>query len=384
VEDASREVVQWLATHPNVKLITSDFKLGHDSPVDISAVSPTEQKYFYKGKEVSWHIPFTGADKVWDEGFTGKGMVAATIDTGVNVKHGILINNFRGNKNNGSILDPNHNWHDPGKVCPSKSICDKDGHGSHCTGIMVGNGEKYTTGLSPDSTWVGCNGLYGKTFMSGLISCFEFFLAPWGEDRDDIRPELRPHVVSNSYRCVDSINSCSIIVKELTKTLTAVGIAVMFSAGNSGPACQSLTKNMTAPLLVAALKEKGKTVTSFSSRGAMILPDGSKLIKPDIAAPGENVVSVAAHTADGVVKMSGTSMASPQLGGAITLLWSAVPKIERDVAKTFEILKKSAEKVDSSDCGSDGKSPNNVYGHGILRIHEAYKLAKEMEARGEL
>lgn len=59
-------------------------------------------------------------------------------------------------------------------------------------------------------------------------------------------------------------------------------------------------------------------VMSFSSRG--MTRDGRR--RPDIGAPGNNIVAARSGTADQTVPMPGTSMAAPHVTGAIALLLS--------------------------------------------------------------
>merc|ERR1712146_812827 len=114
------------------------------------------------------------------------------------------------------------------------------------------------------------------------------------------------------------------------------------------------------------------TLASFSSRGPA--PEG--LQKPDIAAPGSNIPSVRAS--GGYTTMSGTSMASPHLAGAVALLQQAHPELQHDAKKTMDILRQSATPIPSDECNSPQEHPNYGFGWGVLNVLAAHELATEM------
>jgi subtilisin family serine protease len=76
--------------------------------------------------------------------------------------------------------------------------------------------------------------------------------------------------------------------------------------------------------------------------------------------------------------MSGTSMATPAVAGAIALFWSAVPSLERNLGKTQEIFEKTAKHQPSTLCNSQHESPNNEYGYGGIDVWKAYEYAKSL------
>lgn len=83
------------------------------------------------------------------------------------------------------------------------------------------------------------------------------------------------------------------------------------------------------------------TITNFSSRGPRSM---DSLIKPEIAAPGYNIISAENGTGDKYVQMSGTSMAAPHLAGAMALLREANPNdsvavLKAKLLNTSKILK---------------------------------------------
>ncbi|MGB7604372.1 MAG: S8 family serine peptidase, partial [Lutisporaceae bacterium] len=74
---------------------------------------------------------------------------------------------------------------------------------------------------------------------------------------------------------------------------------------------------------MADVGEKGFSLAYFSSRG----PTADGRTKPDIAAPGYNIMSVKANTTNSYVSMSGTSMATPFTAGTVALMLDANPSL---------------------------------------------------------
>ena len=72
----------------------------------------------------------------------------------------------------------------------------------------------------------------------------------------------------------------------------AAGIFVVASAGNDGPRCGSVSDPIAiydSAFSVGAIDQAGD-IADFSSRGPVTV-DGSNRVKPDILAPGVDVIS---------------------------------------------------------------------------------------------
>ena len=105
------------------------------------------------------------------------------------------------------------------------------------------------------------------------------------------------------------------------------------------------------------------TITSFSSRGPR---SDDNLIKPEVAAPGQNITSVAMGTGSLGTRMDGTSMASPHMTGVIALLKQAHPGLNSLELKSLVM---NTAKVLRDD--PDGEIPMTIQGAGRVQLAEA-------------
>jgi len=210
-----------------------------------------------------------------------------------------------------------------------------------------------------------------------FLNCLQFFAAPTDLKGENRNPDLRPHTTSHSYGCPTFYCPNTEFLKEAAETLKKEGVFMIVSAGNAGPGCSTVNRppgHMASVFTVGASGTNTNTIASFSSRGPIRL-DGSNRMKPEITAPGVAVWS--SVTNKRYASYSGTSMASPAVNGVVALIWSAVPKLNRKIDETIDIIQKTATKVDINACGSNG-TPNNVYGYGVINALKAVESAIEI------
>jgi subtilisin family serine protease len=148
------------------------------------------------------------------------------------------------------------------------------------------------------------------------------------------------------------------------------------STGNDGPNCSTVNAPLSlydSVFSVGAI-DQARNVAFFSSRGP-VTADGSGRVKPDIAAPGVDVLS--SVPGGGYAAESGTSMAGPHVVGAVALLWSAEPGLIGDIDRTEQLLIQSADPYagDTSVGCFQGDVPNDAYGYGVLDVYQAVKEA---------
>jgi subtilisin family serine protease len=324
---------------------------------------------------VEWNIAKIRAPDVWARGVFGQGIVVASIDTGVQFTHPALVRQYRGNLGSGNV-DHNYNWWDPSKICgnPSTMPCDQDqggqpvGHGTYTMGIMVGDdGGANKIGVAPQAKWLTCKGCEGSSCSSiALLECGDFILAPWDLNKANPAPSKRPHIVNNSWGG-DGGDS---FYRRTVQSWRAAGIFPAFSAGNTGPFCNSAESPGDYPeSFSSGATEVFDGLANFSSRG----PSLFGVTKPDLAAPGWHVRS--SVPPNSYVVASGTSAASPHTAGTVALLWSFLPGLSRDIPNTARKLRSTTAIFNTTDgCGGDGATthPNNAFGWGRADAFRAY------------
>ena len=324
-------------------------------------------------------INYTHAPSVWAEGFFGQGIVVGGADTGIRWTHNALKAHYRGW--NGVTADHDFNWHDSihsgGGICgPNSSVpCDDSGHGTHTIGTAIGDdGAGNQIGMAPQAQFIGCRNMnVGVGTPATYTECFEWFLAPYpvGGNPSQGDPDKAPDITTNSWTCPTSEGCSPTTLQAGVEAQRAAGIEMVVAAGNSGPGCSTVSDPPSlydASYTVGALNTNTDTIASFSSRGP-VTSDGSMRLKPDITAPGTNTRS-AYNTSDSAYAfLSGTSMATPHIAGAVALLWSAHPELRNDDTATEAVLNDNAVHILSNSCdGGTPTTPNNTYGNGRIDI----------------
>ncbi len=359
----------YLMTRPEVdRIIPSPYlrAVPEDSPAlgDITSVDGS----------IQWNISMIGADKVWDEfNVRGAGIVIGNSDTGVDGNHPAIHNQYRG-LNSGN----DYNWYDPWNNTTSPH--DEIGHGTHTTGTILGaNG----IGVAPKAQWIGCVNLDRNLANPAFyLDCMQFMLAPFPHDGDpftDGDPTKAAHVLNNSWGC-PTLEGCDPnALLYAVNNLRDAGIFVVVSTGNDGPMCSTIESPLSlydSAFSVGAIDQFGN-MAQFSSRGP-VTADGSGRIKPDIVAPGVDIIS---STPEGTyASFSGTSMAGPHVVGVVALIWSAQPNLIGDIDATEQLIMDTAQPYTGTTSDGScftGNKPSNAYGYGVVDVYAAVKKALE-------
>lgn len=222
-------------------------------------------------------------------------------------------------------------------------------HGTHVAGIIAGNGYsskgKYL-GIAPKSNILAIKAMdeNGGGSTSKVIEAIEFIISTKDKYNTKI---INMSLGSPANSSCDKDPLCRAV-----EAATKAGILVVTAAGNSGPEKGSILSPgiSQSAITVGAADDKGTidqsddTIAPFSSRGPIM--DGYS--KPDLVAPGVNINSLSNTKEDSYSSLSGTSMATPLVSGAIALLFNKYRDIELDEIKE-KLLASCIDLKDSKD-----------------------------------
>lgn len=257
---------------------------------------------------------------------TGKGITIGIIDTGVDYTH-LDLGGCLGTKCKVvSGYDFINKDNDP---------MDDQGHGTHVAAIAAGNG--LLRGVAPDAKIVAYKvfNKYGEeAYTSVIISAIERSIDP-NQDGD-----FSDHLDVINLSLGGFGNPDDPLSQAIDRAAT-LGVVPVVAAGNDGPNFFTISSPGTArKAITVGASSKDDKITNFSSRG----PTFFGTSKPDIVAPGFNICA-AQSSLDAIwetkkliadidihcidkkhIALSGTSMATPHVAGAVALIKQAHPE----------------------------------------------------------
>lgn len=383
------KMLAWLQNHPDVVYISPDRPNKVASDDDIAAVEGDDARQQY--------------------GVDGTGVGVAIIDSGV-FNHDDLQN--AGGLGSRIVYSESFIPGDP-------STNDAYGHGTHVAGILAGNGHDSQSGYATQYVGVAPN--------ANIINLRVLDANGAGTDSQVIAAIQRAIQLKGTYniRVINLSLGRSVYesytldpVCQAVEAAWKSGIVVVVAAGNSGRdnsygtqgyATIQVPANDPNVITVGATKTNGTpgrlddTVASYSSKGPTLL---DHVVKPDLVAPGNRIVSLASPgstlvtsltnlniapittcTLSGCTtgpsgkytRLSGTSMATPIVAGAAALMFQKDPTLTPDTIKA-RMMKTAWKGYPVNSWGYDpwGRSYFSQYdiftiGAGYLDIYSSLK-----------
>ncbi|MHA1198517.1 MAG: S8 family peptidase [Candidatus Heimdallarchaeaceae archaeon] len=330
--------------------ITNSKMYRIDPPVEpIYTVSSQDVKKTVASKDL------LNVQPLWDLGYKGDNIIFYDVDTGINPDHldfqGRIMNESK------SFINTIYGWN-----YNDSSIVDTQGHGTHTTGIGAGAGiaNPLYIGMAPEAE------ILIARISDGRSTADEVFLAAY-----DYGLSVGVDVVSVSWGGGDTegMDLHELAVEELIKQ----GVVYCTSAGNEGEGgFHTVGSPGAAPnsISVAGTTDTGSRYT-VSSNG----PSADGYAKPDIAAPGQDIMSCGIIGTDDYIMKSGTSMACPHIAGIATVLIQAL----QDLGIQYDPHLVKAALMKASD---PGPYSNLNYGAGIPDLELALNLIQAAPTNG--
>ncbi|WP_435361023.1 S8 family serine peptidase [Haloarchaeobius sp. DFWS5] len=223
-----------------------------------------------KAEELEWFTDdsrgITGVDAVQaDLGYDGSGVDAVVIDSGFSGPHpdfeGRLESNWQWVDE--PLESRDAQWLDLGASADTDDL----GHGTHCTGIVGGDGsasDGQYKGMAPGAR-LSVYSTNAAVYLPYVVGAWDHLLTRARDDDVDFDPA----VVSNSYGVARDVRyNPNDPVNVASWEAFCDGIVPVFAAGNSGPDADTLSRFGKAPhVLTVAATDDTTAITDFSSRG---------------------------------------------------------------------------------------------------------------------
>ena len=403
---ASRSVIYKLSSHPDIKMIGYDKEFQLISPEQMEEVKSAAKSDVRAGGPDA-HVQAVEAHRVWwEKGYTGKNIVVAVLDSGTNINHldlkdhlwiGYIDTNKDGNPdtyvNGWNFISNNAN------------ITDDYGHGTHCAGIVCGDGSSMvTTGIAPDALLMTVKTINrtGGGSVAQMLSGVQFAV----ENGADVIS------MSLGFKNNQLTTAQKEDIRAAFDNVLAAGVVACVAAGNDGntygapnnvdypAACpapwrnpdQTLEGGVSSVICVGAIsvhtyKDTDNKDTDsiyynpcdFSSRGPSTWEGTSYndypynegasmgLIRPDISAPGYIIRSTKYSQNDIYELKSGTSQATPCVAGVIALM----------LEKNSTLTPAQISQIIEETAISKPEKKNNTVGAGVVNALAAVNSITE-------
>ena len=365
---ASKDYIYLLSEHSDIKI------LGYNKTQFLLWDEKVKETEPLRG--IAPHVKHVKADKAWDLGLTGEGVLVGVIDTGVNFHKDIANSLWDGGEEY-----PNHGYN---TFENSHNVTDGFNHGTHCAGIICGDGTSGTQiGVAPDATIICVKVMddAGSGNANSVCSGIEFAI------------EHGADVLNMSLGFPNASNSTREALRQTYENALEAKVAIVTAVGNDGmlnltfpvpnsvrvpggcpppwlhPDQQANPGGLSACIAVGAVNSSNK-VADFSSRGPFTwqtttyedypyLPGREiGLIRPDVCAPGVKIVSCSNKNSGGYASMDGTSQATPCVTGVICLMLQK--KSQLTPAQICEALETTATKLSETKSNETGSGCVNA------------------------
>jgi subtilisin family serine protease len=322
----NEEQMEFVRAMPDFRYVELDVKLHmlKDPPPQILLVN---YQMAPAADTTDWGIKRIRAPEAWEVS-TGKNVVVGVVDTGINAAIPDLQGAVMGGFN----------------AIDGSSYSDNNNHGTYVASVIAArrNGVGIV-GVAPDAMLYSIKVMdsSGSGFISDIIEGCQWAI---GERIPVVNMSLGSDYQSNALR-------------EAMSEAAAQGLSVIAASGNDGDGQVLYPAAYDVAICVGASDENDERV-SWSNYGQALKENG-------VLAPGNWIL--ATDRSGELVRVSGTSIATPHVTGIFALLLEK-GQIERDSLRRLVL-----------QSASRSENPNNISGHGIVDARKALDLLSELD-----
>lgn len=344
----SANAISFTATEEVIQMLTERNDIESITPVKnyqcIPEAETTTEVTDISRYAIAPNLTQVNAPDVWEQGNEGQGVLVAVIDSGVNYNHADIADHLW----DGGDDFPHHGWDFANN---DDDPMDDYGHGTHCAGIVCGDGTAgLRTGAAPEATLmcIKCTDNEGHSTSVNMVKGMEFAV------------EHGCDVISMSMGVAQAEVAEREMFRRTCEALLDAGIVGVFPAGNEhnlqhlcpiplnvrvpgscpppylDPDQMVNPGGLSCSICVGSVDEND-TVASSSSEGPVTWQDtefgdyayepGIGLIRPDVCAPGVIIWSLDYEHLNDYDFMSGTSQATPCVAGIVALMLHENPEL---------------------------------------------------------
>lgn len=260
---------------------------------ELSLIRPVSAALAAPKAGPTWGIKRLRVPELWDKGITGKGVVVAHLDTGIDGNHPVLK----------GAIKAFAEFDDLGREKPRAKPHDSDTHGTHTAATIAGRPtSKATVGVAPGAKLASAMVIEGGDIVARILGGMDWAI---GQGAKILSMSLGLRGYRNEF-------------ETLMTTVRARGMLPVIAVGNEGPATSRSPGNYDMVLSVGAFDDQDE-VPDFSS--SQHFKRKTDPYVPDIVGPGVGVLSALPGNKFGL--NDGTSMATPHIAGLAALLFQA-------------------------------------------------------------
>lgn len=309
-----------------------------------------------------------GVDELHARGFHGAGMVVGILDTGfershigfASIEHPLdVIAEWDFVKNDGNTAmqagdDSSQHWHGSAILGTLAS---------YLPGVLLGSAYEAKFVLAKTEDVSSETPIEEDYYVAGIE-----FVEAHGAD-----------IATSSLGYIDwytpeQLNGVTCVTSRAVNVATSLGMICLTAAGNQGNDSDPSTNHLLAPADALQVISCGAVditgaATWFTSDG----PSADGRVKPEVLACGLGVYSIDPNDPAGFISVSGTSLSTPLVAGAVTLILQARP--------SYSVMSmRSALTSTASDAILNGTfDPMYIRGFGIMDALAAASIDRAVE-----